>query len=238
MSQSTGDDIDSAGVNPQAEVFPPDEGMTWFSDNDRVVIQPEITDDGSRSRRSSRRLKELTPAAPDREAKTGMPNIDEWMHFFCNSVIKVATDFYIDMAFRGIDEEWLTEREIQRIKLSEDERRRMGRPLAEFAYKNKFTRKHGRSIIAAADSIDSVIQFGMWFSRVNRIAAKYKRMMNGQQPEHYHFDAPRTAPPPPPDQNERGDDGRTRPGEPNKENGHNRNWRPSIGGTVLRNFDG
>lgn len=123
---------------------------------------------------NSSRLKSDGSSSLDRDAKSGQPNIDEWMHFFSKVCIRVATDFYIDYAFREVDEDELSDNEIQRIKLTDIERDRMARPFAEYSNKSKFMKKHGRMIIASADSIDAVLQMGMWFARVNRIASKYK----------------------------------------------------------------
>lgn len=161
-----------------AETVTPDVANDWFgtSDSSGDIVDGEIVDSGSR-------IKSDYPEPSDRAAKSGVPNIDEWMGFFSRVVIRMSTDFYIDYAFRGIDEDMLSDREVERIKLSESERDRIARPFAEYSYKSKFMRKHGRMIIASADSIDAVLQLGMWFSRVNRIAGKYRRFA-GQQPEH------------------------------------------------------
>ena len=118
--------------------------------------------------------------------KSTMPSLDEWMDFFSRVLLRTATDFYIDWAFRGIDENTLTERDIERIKMTDEERDRIARPFSEFAYKNKFTRKHGREIIATAGSIDAILQLGLWYSRVSRIAAKYKGPKNRNAKQRQH----------------------------------------------------
>lgn len=140
------------------------------------IIDGELVDEPS-SRLHSESAKVL-----DRPAKSGVPNIDEWMDFFSRILIRLATDFYIDLAFRGIDEDLLSEREVDRIRLDKEKRDRIARPFAEFSNKNKFTRKHGREIIGLAGSIDALAQLGVWFSSVNRIAAKYRRLSN-QSPQ-------------------------------------------------------
>lgn len=171
----------------------------------------------------------------DRDAKSGMPNIDEWMHFFSRVVMRVATDYYIDLAFRGIDEDWLSPNEVDRINLSDEERDRMARPFAEYSNKSKFMRKHGRMIISSADSIDAILQIGMWVARVNRIAAKYKRIGGvSRKPRVVHT---RAAPVfrPEPDinyQQEAEDNGSFGSPEPSQ-NGNGPHWRPGIGGTVI-----
>jgi hypothetical protein len=61
---------------------------------------------------------------PARDAKPGIPSLDEWMDFFSRIVIRVACDWYIEWAFRGIDENRLTDREIHRVQLTDEERQR------------------------------------------------------------------------------------------------------------------
>lgn len=162
------------------QVFPafvaedvPASDFDFFNSPAGDVIDGEIVNDDPPAD-NVRSLKSGVATNLDRSPKSGMPNIDEWMHFFSKVVIRLSTDFYIDYAFRDIDEEQLTDREIQRIRLTDLERDRMARPFAEYSNKSKFMRKHGRMIIASADSIDAVLQMGMWFSRVNRIASKYR----------------------------------------------------------------
>lgn len=126
------------------------------------------------ARRSRVKASREPPKDTGGKAKNGPPHIDEWQDFFSRTLIRAATNFYIEQAFRGIDEDQLTEREITRIAMSEDERDTIARPFAEVANKLKFTRRHGRTIIAFAGTADSVIALGIWFSRVSRIARKYR----------------------------------------------------------------
>lgn len=114
---------------------------------------------------------------PDKadKPKAGPPKLDDWQDFFSRIIIRSATDWYVNYAFRGIDEDELSEREIQRIALNREERDRIARPFSELANKTPFMRKHGRSIIALADSWDSIIALGTWYSRVSRIARKHQR---------------------------------------------------------------
>lgn len=179
----------------------------------------------------------------------GIPTPDEWLDFFSRIVIRTATDFAIEMAFRGIDEELLTEREVESIKLESDERDRIARPLAEFAYKNGYTRKHGREIIAAAGSIDAVLQLGLWYTRMSRIAIKYRRMTGGETAQWQYRRPPRRKTRQPRErtvrlpvqtvitQSEEGEvtfNERTGPSaQSTTANGHDRMWRPSVGGPVV-----
>jgi hypothetical protein len=111
---------------------------------------------------------------PAREAKPGIPSLDEWLDFFSRIVLRVACDWYIEWAFHGVDENSLTDREIERIQLSEEERKRIAVPLAELSHKSKFMRKHGRTIVASGGAFDAIVALGTWTSRVNRIARKHK----------------------------------------------------------------
>jgi hypothetical protein len=118
---------------------------------------------------------EEPPPPKSDKAKAGPPRLDEWQDFFSRVLIRSATNWYIDWAFRGIDEDQLSDREVERIKITAEERDRVAKPLSELANKLSFTRKHGRTIIAAAGASDSIIALGMWARRVNVIARKYNR---------------------------------------------------------------
>lgn len=243
-------DTDSGGVNdlPIVDTFPEGDADDFFAPApERLRVVPGSVDDdqgdddggGPRERARARLRGDRRPAL-ERAAKTGIPGIDEWMEFFSNILIKVATDYYIDLAFNGIDEDLLTDREVQRIKMQTEERDRIARPFAELAYKSKWTRKHGRSIIAAAGSVDAVVQLGMWYSRVNRIARKYRRMSQGPPPPPMPRMQAREpqGPPPPPYMPETEGSGDERTGQSSPVNGHDRGWRPTVAGSVVRGFEG
>lgn len=138
-------------------------------DAEIVSEEPPPTARGGRSR--SRTTEE--PRIP-RDAKTGPPSIDEWTGFFSRVVLRAVCDFYINAAFRGIDEESLSDRELERLAMTDDERKLIVVPFAELSNKSKFMRKHGRMIVASGDAVNSVIVLGAWMTRVNRIAAKYR----------------------------------------------------------------
>lgn len=110
--------------------------------------------------------------------KSGIPDVDEWLDFFSRIVLRTLLDWYVDYAFRGIDEDLVTDRDLERLALSKDERNEIAAPLAEYANKNKFTRKHGREIVALADSMESMIVLTRYVMRVNRIARKYRPKQN------------------------------------------------------------
>jgi hypothetical protein len=95
-------------------------------------------------------------------------------------VFRTLTNWYIDGAFRGIDEDLLSDREIESIRMTPDERDRIAKPFAEFANKFKWSRKYGRMIISGGGMTDSVIAMVTWQRRVARIARKYRtRTVNG-----------------------------------------------------------
>lgn len=133
----------------------------------------------------------------DSGAKGTAPNAAEWEDFFSRIVIRFLTEWYVDIAFRGIDEDLVTEQDAAKLLLTEDERNVIARPFAEYANKNPFLRKHGRQIVAFADSFESVVILGQWFSRVNRVARKYNKIgkttvMRGKA-EHSHGDSGQSA---------------------------------------------
>src|SRR5579864_670618 len=106
--------------------------------------------------------------------KTGPPDATEWLDFFSRIVLKVGMNSYIDLMFRDIDEERVTDADLAKIKVSKEERDAIARPLAEYATKNPYTRKHGRQVVALTDSIESLMTLGIWMRRVNRVAKKYR----------------------------------------------------------------
>jgi hypothetical protein len=129
----------------------------------------DTIDDGE-----SRLRQTVQDTPPARDAKPGIPALDEWMDFFSRIVLRVACDWYIEWAFRGVDEQVLTDREIQRIQMSDEERKRIAVPFAELSHKSKLMRRHGRTIIASGGVFDAIVAIGTWTSRVNRIAHKHK----------------------------------------------------------------
>lgn len=118
----------------------------------------------------------ISPDRPRKEKpKPGPPTGDEWLDFFSRIALRFVTEWYVDnVAFRGIDEEDIAERDRSRLYLTKDERDTIAMPLAEYANKNPWTRKHGREIVSLASSFESLVILGTWFSRVNRIARKYR----------------------------------------------------------------
>jgi hypothetical protein len=99
----------------------------------------------------------------------------EWQDFIGGTVLRLLTEGYLQVVlFKDIDESLLTERERDLIRLSRDDLKDMAAPMAGFANKSKIARKHGRAIIAAGDSYESLIDLLVWARRVNKIAKKYR----------------------------------------------------------------
>lgn len=147
-------DIDSAGIEAETGLPLFTETGDWIDDS-RLKQKP-------------------LPTPPPRDASKAIPSIDEWMDFFSRIFLRVVCDWYISFAFRGIDEEVLSDREIDRLQLSDEERKRIAVPLAELSNKSKVMRRYGRTIVASGGAFDALITLGTWASRVNRIAHKHR----------------------------------------------------------------
>lgn len=176
-------------VDGEGQVFIPEPSFNFDVEPDLPIVEengdsiplvdpsaviPPTT--GERRSRRTRPEPETEPEdKPEREPKTGPPDITEWMDFFSKVLLRFICDWYINYAFSGVDEDLLSDREIERIKLTSEERKRIARPFAELSYKSKVMRKHGRTIVASGGAFDALVTLGAWTSRVNRIARKYKR---------------------------------------------------------------
>lgn len=121
--------------------------------------------------------------------KVSAPNADEWMKFLSDIILKVGTEWYVDLAFRGIEDELLSDREVESMRLSKTERDEIAKPISEFINKTKLGKKHGRLIISSADSLNSLIILGRWFSRVNRISRRYRPKVSKPAREHTNGNA-------------------------------------------------
>lgn len=128
----------------------------------------------SRSRIKQSGVRDSKGKDTPRDATTKPPSLDEWSSFFSKIVLRLATDWYLAYAFHGVDEDMLSEREVERLALTDDERKTIAVPFAELSNKSKFMRKHGRMIVSSGDAFNAFVVMGAWVSRVNRIASKYK----------------------------------------------------------------
>lgn len=108
------------------------------------------------------------------KAKGTAPNANEWLDFFSRIVIRFMTEFYIEFRFRGIDDSLVSEDDAKSLLMTKEERDTIARPFAEYANKNPFMKKHGREIVAFADSFESIVMLGQWFGRVERVARRYQ----------------------------------------------------------------
>jgi hypothetical protein len=120
------------------------------------------------------------------EPKSGPPSLDEWQDFFSRIVLRAGTEFMVSVMLGDVMDQ-LTPHERKLIELSSEDLREMSAPFASLANKSKKARKHGRFIISAADSVESVLSLAIWLRRVNRISRKYRpaRAQRRQQ-QHQH----------------------------------------------------
>jgi hypothetical protein len=132
---------------------------------------PEIGDAIDREVKRNRRVEEKPPKD---KAKAGPPTLAEWQDFFARVVFLTVAEWYVSWAFRGVPEELIADEDLDKLTLSKEDRAQIAAPFAELANKSDIARKHGRRIIAMADSMEAVIIVGMWVSKVNRTARKYK----------------------------------------------------------------
>lgn len=153
------------------------------STGDAIVVGEIVTDDGTvpkdrpsgRTRGTSSRAASSTSRdEPRTDPKAGPPSLDEWQKFFSRVVLKVFINWYLDFAFRGIPEDALNERELERLVMTEDERNAVAVPFAELSHKSKLMRKYGRTIVASGGAFEAMVTLGAWMRRVNKIAAAHR----------------------------------------------------------------
>lgn len=153
-----------------------------FAEPGGDIVDAQLVDDAvkpadrAKSNGSATRTRASRAANDDgpRDAKSGPPSLDEWQKFFSRVLLKVITETYVNWVFRGIDEDIISERDIQRLMMTDDERKYISVPLAEVSNKSKFMRKHGRMIVASGDAFNAFVVMTAWANRVNRIAARYR----------------------------------------------------------------
>lgn len=104
-------------------------------------------------------------------ADTKPPTVDEWQDFIGRVVLRTVTEGYLTLMLRDCD---LTDQELRYLELSKDDLKEMAAPMASFANKNKTLRKHGRTIVAAADSWESVVAIFIWMRRVQKVARRHR----------------------------------------------------------------
>lgn len=178
----TGTDSETVVIDADFAELPPMEDFpsmgSFVSSGDtvdaEVINDPETVTLPAIETRSSSRSRRAKRDNEPRDAKSGAPSLEEWERFFSRVVMRCVQKWYINWAFRGVDEDLLTERELDRLDLTDDELDLITVPFAELSAKSRFMRKHGRMIVASGDAVNALIVLGAWASRVNRIANKYK----------------------------------------------------------------
>lgn len=167
-------DLDDSGISDPFVFSAAGPDMSTGDVIDAEIVEDEEETPESKPADRTGRSRRGAKDRPPRDAKTGPPNLDEWVNFFSRVVLRVTTEWYINYAFRGVDEEMLTDREVERLAMTDEERQMIAVPFAEISNKSKFMRKHGRMIVASGDAFNALVVLGAWASRVNRIASKYK----------------------------------------------------------------
>jgi hypothetical protein len=139
-----------------------------------AYVPPEKPDVGDAIDREVKRNRRVEEKLPKDKAKAGPPTLAEWQDFFARVVFLTVAEWYVSWAFRGVPEELIADEDLDKLTLSKEDRAQIAAPFAELANKSSIARKHGRQIIALADSMEAIIIVGMWVSKVNRTARKYK----------------------------------------------------------------
>jgi len=134
-----------------------------------IIDVPDIDDAPTPLREVAAKPEKTATAEP----KSGPPSLNEWQDFFGRIVVKLLVDFYLFVVLGDIIDD-LSQAELKAILLSEEDLKEVAAPLAELANKSSFMRKHGRLLVASADSFESVMTLVLWMRRVNRIAKKHR----------------------------------------------------------------
>jgi hypothetical protein len=134
---------------------------------------PPVEESAFRESIADSRLAEKKEIKDDR-ARAGPPTLDEWEDFFARVVLLTFMEWYVTFVFRSVDDEIVSDEDMARCVMSKEDRKAIAIPLAEFANKSSVARKHGRQVIALFESMEAILILGMWMSRVNRIARRYK----------------------------------------------------------------
>lgn len=129
-------------------------------------------------------IAELDKTRDVTKPKAGPPNVDEWQDFIGRVVLRTSLEAYMGWVLKDID---LSAEELASIALTTQDLKEMSTPIAVFTSKNSWAKKHGREIISATDSIESVVSITIWMRRVHRIARRHR-------PEKQAARKPRTNP--------------------------------------------
>lgn len=145
-----------------------------------IPHQP-ILDAGDTIDKESRKPSKLDEKPPKDKAKAGPPTLVEWQDFFARVVFLTAAEWYVSWAFRGVPDDLIADEDLDKLTLSKEDRNQIAAPFAELANKSTLARKHGRQLLAFADSLEAIVIVGMWVSKVNRTARKYKPQRKGNR---------------------------------------------------------
>jgi hypothetical protein len=145
----------------------------------RHAASESITDDKPPPRESRQTRVIPPPKSPKSDRipppKIRAPDFSEWHDYLGNFAIKWVTRGYIAFVFRGVDRyELLSPQDNEALELDDEQLSDIAKPIAHLADRSKLGKKYGRVIIDSSDGIVAMIQLGMWGSRVNRIAKKYR----------------------------------------------------------------
>jgi hypothetical protein len=146
------DSVEVGSDNPFAteNAGPPD----FFADAPGLIDTPE----------------RITEKDVDKQ-KTGPPSVSEWQDFFGRIVVRLLLEGYLALMLGDIE---LTPREEAKIALSKSDLKEIAAPFAVYATKNDWARKHGREIIALADSYEAGLKLIIWMRHVSKIRKAHK----------------------------------------------------------------
>lgn len=131
---------------------------------------PESDDEGSRKvlvQTPERKTKNVG------EAKTVPPDAKEWQDVIGRIAVKGLANLYISWMLGDVEDE-LTDREKASIMLTDEDIDEISAPLAGFASKNPFLKKHGRSIVSFANSWEALVALVIWGRRVRKVARRHQ----------------------------------------------------------------
>lgn len=164
-----------ARTSPAAQQPEADEGPEGSPLDDVQITAEETAESWAGAEAQPKPVAKPIVEAPEKDRDTStptskIPTADDWQDFIARIVLTHLLEGYVALVLRDIE---LTDRELDSINLSRDDILTISAPFASFAAKNKWTRRHGREILAASDSFEAAIQLGMWMRRVQRIAKKH-----------------------------------------------------------------
>lgn len=156
-----------------------DDGRLSRDDSEAPEAEPKHA---KRGRPRNRRITDAVPPSSKRSGekpvpppKVRAPDFSEWHDYLGNFAIKWITRGYVAFVFRGVDRyELLSDQDNQALELDDEQLSDVAKPLAHLANRSKIATKYGRVVIDSSDGVIACIQLGMWGSRVNRIARKYR----------------------------------------------------------------